>query len=255
MGVDVADIDGDGDVDVFMTHLDGESNTLYLNVGDGFFEDSTIQVGLHAASLPYTGFGTRLFDYDNDGWLDLLILNGAVRLQDRQFRQDETYPLEQPNQLFHNDGKGRFAEVSAQAGDAFAVQEVSRGAATGDVDNDGDVDVVVFNNSGPTRLLLNEIGSQRNWIGLRLLLSPGGHDALHSRVEIKTSSGRTLWRRVQADGSYLSSNDPRVLVGLGDEQSVETARVHWNGGDVEEWTGLQVGRYTTLIKGEAPPKP
>ncbi len=254
MGVDVADIDGDGDQDLFMTHLDGESNTLYRNVGDGFFEDSTIQVGLHAASLPYTGFGTRFFDYDNDGWLDLLILNGAVRLQDRQFRQGESYPLEQPNQLFHNDGKGRFAEVSAQAGDAFAVEEVSRGAATGDVDNDGDIDVVVFNNSGPAKLLLNEIGSRKNWLGLRLLLSTAGRDALHSRVEIKTSSGRTLWRRVQADGSYLSANDPRVLIGLGDDESVEYARVYWPCGDVEEWTDLQLGRYTTLIKGESPPK-
>ncbi len=254
MGVDVADIDGDGDLDVFMTHLDGESNTLYLNVGDGFFEDSTIQVGLHAASLPYTGFGTRFFDYDNDGWLDLLILNGAVRLQDRQFRQGDSYPLEQPNQLFHNDGKGLFVEVSAQAGDAFAVEEVSRGAAAGDVDNDGDIDVVIFNNSGPAKLLLNQIGSRKNWLGLRLLLSSAGRDALHSRVEIKTSSGRTLWRRVQADGSYLSANDPRVLVGLGDDESVEYARVYWNGGDVEEWTGLQLGRYTTLIKGESPPK-
>ena len=112
---------------------------------------------------------TGFFDYDNDGWLDLLILNGAVRIMERLAREGERYPLQQRNQLFRNTGRGAFVEVTDRAGDAFKVEEVSRGAAFGDVDNDGDTDVVVFNNNGRARLLLNEYGNRGHWLGLRLL--------------------------------------------------------------------------------------
>ncbi len=237
-----------------MTHLDGESNTFYVNTGDGFFEDLTIKLGLHLPSLPYTGFGTRFFDYDNDGWLDLLVVNGAVRVMERLARKGELYPLHQPNHLFRNTGQARFKEVANKTGPAFDVHEVSRGAAFGDVDNDGDTDVVVFNNNGRARLLLNQVGSRRHWLGLRLVGKPGPPNALQTRVEVVSPRGRTLWRRVHTDGSYCSASDPRLLVGMDDRDEPPTVRVHWPDGAIEEWRDLPLDRYSVLRKGEAPEK-
>ena len=254
MGVDVGDFDGDGDEDLFMTHLDGESNTFYVNTGDGFFEDLTIKLGLHLTSLPYTGFGTHFFDYDNDGWLDLLVVNGSVRVMERLARKGELYPLHQPNHLFQNTGQARFVEIAKKAGPAFEVQEVSRGAAFGDVDNDGDTDVVVFNNNGRARLLLNQVGSRQHWLGLRLVGKRGGWDTLQTSVEVLRPRGRALWRRVHTDGSYCSASDPRLLVGMGDIDEPPTVRVHWPDGGMEEWRDLPLNRYSVLQKGEAPEK-
>ena len=252
MGVAVEDFDGDGDEDLFMTHLDGESNTFYVNLGNGFFEDLTIKVGLHSPSLIYTGFGTGFFDYDNDGWLDLLILNGAVRIMEPLARKGERYPLQQRNQLFRNTGRGNFVEVTDRAGDAFKVEKVSRGAAFGDVDNDGDTDAVVFNNNGRTRLLLNEYGNRGHWLGLRLLEKRTRQDALQARVEVVGPNGTVRWRRVHTDGSYCSAGDPRLLIGLGDHDEPHTLRVYWPSGDVEEWHDLAVDRYWVLRRGESP---
>lgn len=254
MGVDAGDFDGDGDDDIFLTHLDGESNRLYVNRGDGFFEDQTIRAGLQSPSMPYTGFGTGFFDYDNDGRLDLLVLNGAVRIQERQARQGETYPLQQPNQLFRNTGKLSFEDVSRRAGAAFALEEVSRGAAFGDVDNDGDTDVVVFNNSGRARILLNQLGNRNRWLGIRAVATKGGLDVVQARVEVLASSvggraGGSIWRRAHRDGSYCSALDARVLVGLESDATPRTVRIHWPGGPVEEWKELAVDRYWELVKG------
>jgi len=252
MGVDAADFDGDGDEDLFMTHLDGESNTLFVNQGGGFFSDETIRAGLHAASLPLTGFGTAFLDYDNDGWLDLFAVNGAVRLLEKLAREGEPYPLQQPNQLFRNTGAGSFADVSAQAGAAFTSAEVSRGAAVGDVDNDGDTDIVVFNNNGPARLLLNQSGNRAHWLGLRLIDPETGLDVTQARVEVMQKSGRSLWRRARAAGGYCTANDPRVIAGLGGEGAPCTVRVHWPHGGTEVWPDLTPGRYWKLVRGASP---
>jgi len=130
MGVDAADFDADGDLDLFVTHLAEESNTLYVNQGGGFFEDRTIAYELHACSIPYTSFGTRFVDYDNDGQLDLFALNGAVRIDERLARSGDPYPLGQPNQVFRRSGMA-FVDVSDDAGPEFQRAEVSRGAAWG----------------------------------------------------------------------------------------------------------------------------
>ena len=252
MGVAVGDFDGDGDEDLFMTHLDGESNTFYVNTGDGFFEDLTIKLGLHLPSVPYTGFGTRFFDYDNDGWLDLLVVNGAVRVMERLARKGELYPLHQPNHLFRNTGQARFVEVAKKGSPVFDVQRVSRGAAFGDVDNDGDTDVVVFNNNGRPRLLLNQVGSRQHWLGLRLVGKHGGPAVLQTSVEVVGPRGRTARRRVHTDGSYCSASDPRLLVGMGSSDEPPTVRVHWPDGGTEEWRDLPLNRYSVLRKGEAP---
>src|SRR5580765_4673857 len=249
MGVDAGDFDGNGTEDIFVTHLMDETNTLYLNLGDGVFEDRTREAGLGMPGHRFTGFGTLFFDYDNDGWLDLLIVNGAVQFLPELMRKGDPYPLGQPNQLFHNDGRGKFVEVTDNVAVGFQLLEVSRGAAFGDLDNDGDTDVLVTNNNGPSRLFLNQVGSRNHWLGLQLISRNAGRYALGAQVEIVISKNYFLWRRVRTDGSYLSANDPRVLVGLGGAAAVETVRVLWADGTVEEWKGTPVDQYVTLREG------
>ena len=249
MGVDAGDIDNDGDDDLFLTHLEAQTNTLYVNDGAAMFEDRSTMSGLGATSVPSTGFGALWFDYDSDGWLDVLAVNGAVTTIKALVEAGDPHPLRQPNQLFRNLGGGRFADVTAEAGAAFALSEVSRGAAFGDLDNDGDIDVVVTNNAGPVRLLVNEVGSRNRWLGLRLVGGDPPRDMLGARVGVFRAGGPPLWRRARTDGSYASAHDPRVLVGLGSAASVERVQVVWPGGRVEEWTGLAVNQYRTLTEG------
>ena len=247
MGVDAADFDNDGDEDLFMTHLNGQGNNLYVNDGSGTFADRSTGSGLGAGSLAYTGWGTTWFDFDNDGWLDLLVVNGTITaLPGRPAGQ---FPYDQRRTLFRNLGDGRFADVTEQAGDAFALSETGRGAAFGDVDNDGDVDVLVGNDAGPVRLLVNQVGQDRHWLGLRLA-GVGGRDMLGARVAVVRDGAPTLWRRARSDGSYASANDPRLLVGLGDSDVRPTVRVHWPDGTVEEWRDVEIDRWTTLRAGE-----
>lgn len=250
MGVDAGDFDGNGTDDIFITHLMEETNTLFTNSGKAIFEDRTREAGLGMPGRRFTGFGTLFFDYDNDGWLDLLVVNGAVQLLPELMRKGDPYPLGQPKQLFRNQGNGSFTEVIEQAGPNFQLLEVSRGAAFGDVDNDGDTDVLVTNNNGPVRLLLNEPGNRNHWLGLRLV-DKTGRDVLGASVEVVVTKNKTLRRRVRTDGSYLSANDPRVLVGLGSATRVEAVRVRWPDGSSDELRAPQVDRYTT-IKQERP---
>ena len=249
MGVDAADFDNDGDEDLFVTELTGQGSTLYVN-GGGLFRDESAVRGIRAASLPYTGFGAGWFDFDNDGWLDVAAVNGTVTLDLEAYGPDNPFALQQRNQLFRNRAGERFEDVTGRAGAAFALSEVSRGAAFGDIDNDGDTDVVIANGAGPVRLLVNEVGQRRRWMGLRLRGRDAPRDMLGARVEVALPDGFTRRRRARADGSYASANDPRVLVGLGDAAGQPRVRVTWPGGRVEEWTDLPSGVYTTLVEGD-----
>ncbi len=252
MGVDAGDFDGDGNDDIFLTHLMEETNTLYANLGGGVFEDRTLEAGLGLKTRRYTGFGTAWFDYDNDGWLDLLSANGAVRTLEALLGSGDRYPLGQPNQLFHNTGKGSFIEASAEAGESFQLLEVSRGAAFGDIDNDGDTDVLISNNNGRARLLLNQVGNRNHWLGVRLIGKKFARDMLGARIDLVAASGRVLRRRVRTDGGYLSSQDHRVLFGLGDSNRITAVRVRWPSGKVDEWKNPPVDLYITLTEEGSP---
>ena len=246
MGVDAGDYDNDGDEDLFMTHITNEGNNLYVNDGTASFRDRSTVSGLGAGSLPYTGWGTTWFDYDNDGWLDLLAVNGTVIASPGP--ADRPFPYDQRKSLFRNLGDGAFEDVTGAAGAVFELSETGRGAAFGDVDNDGDVDVVVGNDTGPVRLLINRIGNRRHWIGLRLA-GAGGRDMLGARVAVRRPGEPTLWRRARSDGSYASANDPRVIVGLGDSDGRPAVEVHWPDGRTETWEDVEVDRWTTLEQG------
>ena len=245
MGVDAGDFDGNGTEDIFTTHLIDETNTLYVNLGQTLFEDRTRESGLGMPGRRFTGFGTFFFDYDNDAWLDLFVTNGAVQLLPELVRKKDQFPLGQPDQLFRNTGKGTFVEVIDGAGPGFQLLEVGRGAASGDVDNDGDTDVLVTNNNGPARLYLNEVGNRNHWLGLRLVGNTG-RDMVGAKVEIVISKDRVLRRRVRTDGSYLSANDPRVLAGLGAFDRVQSVRVRWPDGTTEEFKDVVIDKYNTL---------
>jgi hypothetical protein len=247
MGVTAADFDEDGDEDLFMTHLAQETNTLYVNNGRGEFRDETDRFGLGAVSMPYTGFGSQWFDYDNDGRLDLFIANGAVTILESL--RGTAYPFHQRNLLLRGGEGGRYEEVSAQGGAALELSEVSRGAAFGDIDNDGDIDIVVTNNNGPVRLLRNEVGAARPALTVRLRGSIGNREAIGARVALLRRGKPPLWRRAHRDGSYLSSSDIRVTLAVGNE-TVEGMGVIWPRGAQERFENLPAAGGVELVEGK-----
>ena len=254
MGVTAGDADGDGDEDLFLTHLTEEHHTLYINGGKGAFEDSTTNAGLVAPTWSHTGFGVGWIDYDGDGLLDLLSTSGAVKIIPDQVAAGDPLPLRQAGLLLRNQGNGRFSEVAMGSDEPLRVAVVGRGAAFGDVDNDGDTDVVVTANNGPARLLLNQLGNRRPWIGLRAVervAGGGDRDVLDAWVGVRRAGGRpALWRRVRTAGSYASASDPRLLFGLGDGGAVVGVDVRWPDGTTESWGALEPGRYHALRRGE-----
>ena len=247
MGIASGDFDLDGDEDLFITNIVGETFAMYVNDGRGSFDDARSRVGLAAPTAAFTGFGTDWFDYDNDGWLDLFIANGAVNIVEKQ--RGEKFPFRMRNQLFRNTGAGRFEETSKAGGPAFDRAEIGRGAAFGDIDNDGDVDVVVTNNNGPVRLLLNQAGTRHHWLQVRLQQAQGNRFGFGAWIGVERAGRPTLWRRVRTDGSYLSAGDARVHVGLGTSSQVAAVSVLWPDGVRERWTDVQVDRVVTLRRG------
>jgi len=250
MGVDAADFDGDGFLDVFMLHLENEPAVLYRNRGGGTYEDVSRRSGLARLTWGFTGFGTLALDYDNDGMLDLFLANGAVSTIAELRRSGDVYPLHQRNQLLRNVGSGRFRDCSEAGGPGMGLSEVSRGVAVGDVDNDGDSDVLVSNNAGPVRLFENEVGNNVGWLGLSVVTGDPPRPAYGAMVRINRVGDTPLVRTVKADGSYGSSSDPRVLVGLGPRGQVKDIEVDWVDGRHEAFQAPPLRQYTELREGE-----
>jgi hypothetical protein len=250
MGVTSGDADGDGDLDLFKTHFRDETNTFYRHMGELGFQDDTAGSNLGPPSLPYTGFGTGFFDYDQDGDLDLAVVNGRVtrgplliQKQKPEFWDDYS----DPNLLFENDGTGHFKNVSNLAGSFASEIESSRGLAFGDIDNDGDIDLLVTNDGGQARLFRNDLKPKGNWLSIRA--KAWNRDAIGA-VVIVSVSGKHLKRMVQPGYSYLSSNDPRVHFGLGQSNSVDEISVEWPDGKIEKFAGVKANQFITLEKGK-----
>ena len=244
MGVDAGDFDQDGDEDLFLTHVNGQTNTLYRNNGNALFSDYTSASGLGPPSWPLTGFGTLFADLDGDSWLDLLTVTGLVLLFDAPVPGS----LAQAKQLFRNE-RGHF-EARNPAGEALSRPFVGRGAAYGDLDDDGDVDIVVANNGGPAQVLLNLSQPSGAWAGLRLLHDDYPRDALGTRVAAVGPGGAILWRRVRTDGGYASAHDPRVLFGLGGAGAPDLELRLWPPGAAEpRVVRIPTGRYSTVKGG------
>ena len=253
MGIASGDFDGDGHEDLFVTNIAGETFALYVNDGKGNFEDARVRSGLAAPTAASTGFGTDWIDYDNDGRPDLFVANGAVNVVEAQRGQPR--PFRMKNQLFHNAGGGRFTETSAEGGPPFAVAGIGRGAAFGDIDNDGDVDIVVTNNGGPALLLLNqtmEHGGANHWLDISVRQPAMNRFAIGAWIGVERPGQPTLWRRVRTDGSYLSASDVRVHFGLGASSAIAAIVIQWPDGQRERRTGVAADTRVILSRSPSP---
>jgi enediyne biosynthesis protein E4 len=248
MGVDSADLDQDGWQDLFVTNVDQEMDSLYRNNHDGTFDDLAASSGLGSATRAMSGWGMRFFDYDNDGNLDLFIANGHPDDQIETHSASVTY--REPLLLFHNNGKS-LQNISALAGPIFHDNFAARGLATGDFDNDGAVDVLVSVNNGVPVLLRNEAALGNHWIGIRLVGTKCNADAIGARV---LWSAGTLKRSLlkTGGGSYLSSHDPRIVLGLGANTVLDRLEIRWPKPStrVDTFVNLAVDRYITIVEGQ-----
>ena len=224
MGVDFGDYNNDGALDIFVTNFSNETNTLYHNTADGALIDFTNIAGLGETSFLKLAFGTKFFDADNDGKLDLFIANGHLYPT-----ESDALEYAQTDQLFINTGKETFVDISEQSGGYFSIKRVGRGAAFGDYDGDGDTDIFVVNLNQAGALLRNEGGNRHNWLMIKTVGVESNRDGIGARVEVVTRSHSQM-KEVQAGSSYLSGHDLRPLFGLGTEKIAETVRITWPSG-------------------------
>ncbi len=252
MGIALGDIDNDEDLDLFIGHLASESNTLYQNTGQSGFQDYSALSGLAGRSIPYTSFGNGFFDFDHDGDLDLAIVNGRIkrgRLLTNNNPSHWDYYAE-PNFLFENDGLGNFREVSDNAPSFCNSIKNSRGLAFGDVDNDGDIDLLVMNEGGNVQLFLNEVNGREHWLIIRAINPKLNRDAIGATITV-LADGKRISRLIAPGYSFLSSNDPRVHFGLGAAKAVDQIIVRWLDGTEETFPGLNTDQIITLKKGSS----
>ena len=250
MGIDAADVDGDGDLDLFLTHLLRETNTLYVRSPVTGFSDGTRALGVGAPSLPHTGFGTAFADLDMDGWVDVFVANGSISRLPELVRLGDADPFHQPNALLRNRSGRGFEDVSERLLPSLAASRVSRGVAVGDLDDDGDPDLVVTNSGAAPELLLSASGVGEEWIGVRPVVEREGRllEAHGARVALLVEGQPVRWRRTRSAASYASASDPRVAISTRGA-SAEGVRVVWADGAIEEWVAVPRGRYTTLVRG------
>ncbi len=246
MGITAGDFDMDDDPDLLLTHLLGETNTLLVNRGDGLFSDRTDEHRLGSVSRRLTGFGVHWADLDGDGVLDLFIANGAVKVGTRA--AGDPFPYRQLDQLLLGTGPPDFGfrDATIESGLAELPARVSRGAAFGDVDNDGDIDILVCSVSGALRLLRNDVAERRAWIGISLTAG----DTVGTVIRIHRKTGAALRRVVGSGGSYASASDPRLTIGLGDERQAVAVEVVWPDGYEQRFESLGLRRYHELSRSD-----
>jgi enediyne biosynthesis protein E4 len=241
MGVTLGDYDHDGLLDLFITNFDDEYNVLYRNAGRGSFVDVSYESGVAMISLPYVGWGTKFFDYDNDGWLDLFVANGHAYPQRDRYRQRKL--------LHRNNRDGTFSEVAAQVGSALIEERASRGTAFGDIDNDGDVDIVVNDLDSTPQLLRNDGGNKNNWILVKTIGTKSNRNGVGAKVKV-ASGDLTQLDEVRSGGSYISQNDLRLHFGLEKRTSVDLIQVRWPSGAVDTLTNVSVNKIVTIKEGK-----
>jgi enediyne biosynthesis protein E4 len=247
MGVDSADFDNDGWMDLFVANIDEEIFALYRNQHDGSFENVSMSSGVGMATRWLSGWGLKFFDYDNDGDLDLMLSNGFP--DDLIDQTSSTVTWKEPLLLFHGDGK-TFRNVSAKSGPVFAKRFAARGLAIGDFNNDGAVDVLISNNDAAPLLLRNNAEHRNHWLGVRLIGRKCNRDAVGARITYQ--AGDLKRSRMKAGGgSFLSSHDPRIVLGIGQRPKLDWVEVTWPrpSGATERFTDLPIDRYVALIEG------
>lgn len=246
MGVDAEDIDGDGLPEIVVTNFSNEPNTLYRNMGQGLFMDLTSAWGLTAISLPWVGWGTTLSDFDSDGWPDLFVANG--HLDDNRDRLGVEFSQPEPALLLRNSEGRRFETVAAGAGPYFESKHIGRGAAWGDLDDDGDIDIVVSHRDGPPAILFNESPREgRHFLRLKLKGTKSNRDAIGARVELKLG-GRTIVRQVKGGCGLMSTHDTRLTIGLGEVSKIDELIVRWPSSRVTGRQNLTVDQELQLTE-------
>ena len=242
MGVDFGDYNNDGSLDIFVTNFSNETNTLYHNTTDGALIDFTNIVGLGEVSFLKLAFGTKFFDANNDGTLDLFAANGHLYPT-----ESDALEYAQADQLFINTGEGTFIDASEQSGEYFSIRRVGRGAAFGDYDNDGDTDIFVVNLNQEGVLLRNEAGNRQNWLTIKTVGIKSNRDGIGSRVEVVTRSHSQI-KEVQAGSSYLSGHDLRLIFGLGTAIKAETVKITWPSGAEQTLADVEANQLLIITE-------
>jgi enediyne biosynthesis protein E4 len=246
MGSTIADFDGDGRLDIFKTNFSDDTSTLYRNNGNGTFDDVTFAAGLGLYTR-YLGWGTMFLDFDNDGWPDLLLVNGHVYPEVDKQNLGSSY--EEPRILYHNNGNGMFSDVSAQAGPGITAVHAGRGLAIGDLWNDGRISAVISNMNAAPSLLVNQVRSPNHWIGIRTVGTKSNRDGIGARVSVKVGA-RILVDEVRSGSSYDSNNDMRIHFGLGTATKIDWVEIRWPSGLTERFSNnISVDAIHTLTEG------
>jgi hypothetical protein len=246
MGTDAADTTGSGRLDLIVGHLDMQLARVYQNMGDQTFEDATLRSKLAYSTYHMSTFGTRFLDYDNDGWRDLFLANGHVLDNIERYHADTKYA--EPKMMFRNTGRGIFENVSDQLGPDFQVHRVSRGAAIGDFDNDGDLDILVSNNGQTPQLLRNDGGNSNHWLEILLIGTKSNRDGVGARVKV-SAGDLVLYDQRKGGMSYQSAQDPRLHFGLGQRSRVEAVEITWPSGIVTQLSNLKSDQIVAVKEG------